>query len=58
MKAGYKALADGNYEIIVEAQNVDEDQVVLNVFNTGGMMAVGETAHGRKYIVLRTEPAT
>lgn len=54
MKATYKRRGDGNYEIIVEAQNDDEDAIIENVYLTGSMMALGETQQGHKQVILTT----
>lgn len=46
-----KVIVKGN-EIIIEAQRPDEDAIILDMFNTGNITALGELNNGRKQLIL------
>ncbi|MDD5220284.1 MAG: hypothetical protein PHV11_06945 [Candidatus Bipolaricaulis sp.] len=46
-----KVTVKGN-EIIIEAQRPDEDAIILDMFNTGNISALGELNNGRKQLIL------
>lgn len=54
MKAGIKRMGDGHYEVIIEAQNKEEDAIVRQVFDTGAIIARGETPQEHTVLVLTT----
>lgn len=56
MKYSIKRGLDDTVQIILEAQNDNEDEVLRELYLNGRIMALGETDGGRAELVLATSP--
>lgn len=55
MIATFKRMGDGaNYEVIIEAQNDEEDAILHDIYATGQLMALGQTPREHVQIILTT----
>jgi hypothetical protein len=53
MIATFKRMGDGaNYEVIIEAQNNEEDAILRSIYTTGQLMAMGQTPREHVQIIL------
>lgn len=53
MKVTLKRRA-ANWEVIITAENHEEDQIAEDIFNSGSVLAMGETAQEHKELILTT----
>jgi len=44
----------GNIEVIIESQNRDEDVILQDIYNTGNIIAMGQTQQERIQLILST----
>ena len=52
-----KRLAGGtDFQVIMEAQNNDEDAIVQQLYTQGSIIAMGETGAGHRQLILSTSP--
>lgn len=56
MRSTVKRSADGDtFQLVLEAQNDEEDEDLRDLYLQGSIQALGETSQGRAQLVLATQ---